>query len=233
MDKKVVATITVLNEQEIIGDILSRMPDWVDVIIVDDGSTDDTAKIARAHRAVVIKHPINLGQSMAFVTALRVALMHDYEIIIEMDGDGQHDPRDIPRFVDQMLETDCDIVVGSRRLGSSYKEEPFPRRVFLPPLTGLLNWVTGYELTDSMCGYRAFKADSLRKHTRLLQDIERQYAAAELFIRFSKVGFTVTEIPIHLKKRQHGASYKGLVRYGWGVARSIVRGIRWRNIVMK
>lgn len=230
MQKKVVVTIAVLNEQRIVGDILSRMPDWVDVIIVDDGSTDDTAKTARAHGATVINHPLNLGQSMAFVTGLRVALMDDYEVIIEMDGDGQHDPRDIPRFVDQMRKTGCDIVVGSRRLGSSYKGEPFFRRTFLPPLTKLLNWITGYQLTDSMCGYRAFKADSLRKHARLLQDMERQYAAAELFIRFSKAGLTVTEIPIHLKKRQHGASYKGLVRYGWGVARSIVRGIRWRKV---
>ena len=231
MQKKAVATIAVLNEQEAIGGVLSKMPTWVDVVIVDDGSTDDSARIARTYGARVVNHPFNLGQSMAFVTGLRAALMHDYEIIIEMDGDGQHDPRDIPRFVDQMQKTGCDIVVGSRRLGSSYKEEPFFRRAFLPPLTDLLNRITGYQLTDSMCGYRAFRTDSLREHSRLLQDIERQYAAAELFIRFSKAGFTVTEIPIRVRKRLHGTSYKGLVRYGWGVVGSIIRGIRWRSAV--
>ena len=227
---KTIATLAVLNEARTIGTVLSLMPDFVDTIVVDDGSTDNTAAIARAHGATVVQHPINLGQSLAFVTGLRVALMSESDIIIEMDGDGQHDPRDIPSFVWKLQQTDCDIVVGSRRLGSSYTEEPFLRRTFLPPLTDLLNQITGYQLTDAMCGYRAFRTASLQNHVELLKDIERQYAAAELFIRFAKCGLKVTEIPIDLKRRQHGTSYKGLFRYGWGVARSIVRGITWRGL---
>jgi glycosyltransferase involved in cell wall biosynthesis len=227
---KVAVVMAVFNEEQIVGSVLQEMPEGVDVIIVDDGSTDDTVQIATAFGAEIIRHLINLGQGVALTIGFRAALMRDYDIIIEMDGDGQHDPHDIPRFVTTLQETGCDFVVGSRRLGASYEGEPFFRRTFLPTLTHVINLFTGYRLTDSMCGFRAFRASSLRRcHSVLYETTGRQYVAAEWFIKFSKAGLTVAEIPIRLKKRQHGTSYKGLVRYGWGVARSIVRGVLWRN----
>jgi glycosyltransferase involved in cell wall biosynthesis len=234
MNPKVVVTIAVFNEAKTIDSVLQEVPQDIDVIIVDDGSTDNTVSIAEAFGVRVVKHPVNLGQGMALITGFRAALMHDYDLIVEMDGDGQHDPHDIPRFVTTLQETGCDLVVGSRRLGSSYRGEPFFRRTFLPTLTNVINFFTGYHLTDSMCGFRAFRASSLRRcHSVLDETSGRQYVAAEWFIKFSKVGLTVAEIPIHLKRRRHGASYKGLVRYGWGVARSIVRGVMWENVMKK
>ena len=226
MKPKVAVVIAVLNEQQSLGDVLRGIPQGVDVIVVDDGCTDGTASVASSLGARVVRHSVNLGQGVALTTGFRAALMHDYNVIIEMDGDGQHDPGDIPQFVQALDETGCDIVVGSRRLGSSYEEEPFFRRAFLPVVTGLLNLVTGYRLTDSMCGFRAFRAPALRRcHGVLYGTTGRQYVAAEWLIKFSKAGITVAEIPIHLRKRQEGASYKGLVRYGWGVVQSIVRGL--------
>lgn len=231
MSSKIAVVIAVLNEAQIIGSVLQKMPEDIDIIVVDDGSTDDTAQIATTFGAKVVRQTINLGQGIALTTGFMAALMHDYEIIIEMDGDGQHDPHDIPRFVRALQETGCDLVVGSRRLGSSYEGEPFFRRQFLPTLTSVINLFTGYRLTDSMCGFRAFRASSLRRcHSVLRETTGRQYVAAEWFIKFSKAGLTVAEIPVHLEKRQHGISYKGLVRYGWGVMRSIVRGIMWPNV---
>jgi glycosyltransferase involved in cell wall biosynthesis len=216
-------TISVLNEERNIGDVLTRMPHNVDAILVDDGSTDRTAEIAAAHGARIVHHPVNLGQGLGVITGFRAALMDDYDVIIEMDGDGQHDPQDIPRFLDKLGESDADIVIGSRILGSNYEGAPFFRRTFLPHFTWVINQITGYDLTDSMCGFRAFRARSLRRVQHVLAQIdEPQYLAAEMWIRFAREGLTVVEIPIDLAGRSSGVSYKGLVRYGWGVAKTIL-----------
>ncbi len=221
---KVVATIAVLNEEDNLPHVLSRMPGNIDVIVVDDGSTDGSARICRSYGARVVRHPQNLGQGTGVITGVLACLMGDYDIIIELDGDGQHDPADIPRFVATMESSDADIVVGSRILGSNYDGAPFFRRRFLPYFTWVINQVTSYDLTDSMCGFRAFRVSSLRKVDHILTEMqEPQYIAAEMFIRFSRAGLKVTEIPIDLSDRGSGLSYKGFVRYGWGVTRAILR----------
>ncbi len=221
-----VVTIAAYNEEKVIGSVLEQIPPDYDVVVVDDGSTDNTRDICREQGATVVKHVINLGQGAAVLTGFRKALEKNYDYIIEMDGDGQHDPADIPRFI-EIMENDpsIDIVVGSRRLGSTYKA-PFFRQTFLPVFTGIINMITGYRLTDSMSGFRAFRADSLRRcHSLIDGFLEPQYLASEMFIKFAKEGLTVAEIPIHISSRGFGVSYKGLARYGWGVTRTIIRTI--------
>jgi glycosyltransferase involved in cell wall biosynthesis len=141
-----------------------------------------------------------------------------------MDGDGQHDPEEITLFIKKIEETGADIIAGSRILGSNYKNAPFLRRIFLKPLTWLLNRLTGYTISDSMCGFRAFRGESLRKVSHVFNDmLEPEYIASEMWIKFSHEGLTAAEIPITLADRKHGFSYKGLFRYGWGVISTIIR----------
>ena len=221
---KIGVTIGVLNEEANIGKVLDRVPQGYDVIIVDDGSTDKTVKIARNYNAKIVKHSVNLGQGFAVITGFKAALLENYDIIIEMDGDGQHDPREIPILLKKMEESGADIVVGSRIIGSNYNDAPFFRKTFLPYFTWIINKLTGYTMTDSMCGFRAFRVSSLRKVVYIFDDmLEPQYLAAEMFIRFAKEGLTVAEVPINLRDRTFGVSYKGLFRYGWGVTRAIFR----------
>jgi glycosyltransferase involved in cell wall biosynthesis len=221
---KVIITIAVYNEEKVIGSILEKIPSEYDVVVVDDGSKDRTSQICRKSGATVVRHVINLGQGAAVLTSFKKALEMDSDIIIEMDGDGQHDPKDIPRFIEAIEKNSrIDIVVGSRILGSSYRA-PFFRRTFLPYVTGVINIITGYKLTDAMSGFRAFRTDSLRRCNSLLNDfLEPQYLASEMFIKLSRQGMNVCEIPIHISSRGFGFSYKGLIRYGWGVFRTIVR----------
>jgi len=223
---RIAVTISVLNEERNIGGVLKRMPSNIDVIIVDDGSTDRTAKIARQHGARIVHHPVNLGQGLGVITGFRAALMDKYDVVIEMDGDGQHDPRDIPRLLAKLEESGADIAIGSRILGSNYEGAPFFRRTFLPHFTWVINQITGYDMTDSMCGFRAFRAESLRRVQHMFAQIdEPQYLAAEMWIRFAREGLTVVEIPINLSDRNFGVSYKGLVRYGWGVTKAIIKTV--------
>lgn len=223
---RTLVTIAILNEEQNLGAVLKKMPEYVEVLVVDDGSTDKSAEIARQYGARVVYHPINLGQGFAVITGFRAALMNDYDVIIEMDGDGQHDPMEIPCLLSKLNESGADIVVGSRILGSNYEGAPLFRRIFLPYFTWVINRITGYHLTDAMCGFRAFRADSLRRVQHVFTECgEPQYLAAEMFIRFARAGLTVVEVPVHLSTRSSGSSYKGLVRYGWGVTRAILRTI--------
>ena len=220
----VVVTIGVLNEEANLRDVLRKIPERYDVIIVDDGSKDKTITIARETGAEIVKHVANLGQGFAVITGFKAALLNEYDVIIEMDGDDQHDPSEIPKFIRKMEETGADIVVGSRIIGTNYDKAPFFRKTFLPYFTWIINKLTGYNMTDSMCGFRAFRASSLRRVAHIFDDmLEPQYLAAEMFLRFSKEGLTVEEVPMNLHDRGFGLSYKGLFRYGFGVTRAIIR----------
>ncbi|MGD2249940.1 MAG: glycosyltransferase family 2 protein [Candidatus Methanofastidiosia archaeon] len=218
---KVVVTITAYNEAKVIKSVLDDIPDSMDIIVVDDGSTDKTAEIAQKCGAKVVKHPFNLGQGAAVVTGFKAALQGDYDVIVEMDGDGQHDPHEIHKFLDKIVKGTSDFVVGSRYLGSTYKA-PLYRRMGIPFFTYLVNMITDYNLTDSMCGFRVFTAEGLQKFCYGLNQ-SRQYMAPEIFIKASRCGLTVEEIPVHIVERPHGRSWKGMLKYGYGLIKTIVK----------
>jgi hypothetical protein len=93
-------------------------------------------------------------------------------------------------------------------------------------VTALVNRITGFSLTDSMCGFRAFRTSSLRRAEPLLERFrEPQYLAVEMFIRFAREGFEVSEVPIRLNRRSFGTSHKGFFRYGWGIVLVILRDL--------
>jgi glycosyltransferase involved in cell wall biosynthesis len=220
---KVMVTLTALNEEANIGDVVLRIiQQGYGCILVDDGSVDRTCEIARSLGASVLKHPVNLGQGYAVLTSFKAAIRESCQVVIEMDADGQHDPMEIPLFLEKMEKTGADIVVGSRILGQNHPNAPFFRKTFLPYFTSIINRLTGYDMTDAMCGFRAFRRDSLAKVAPLLDSmLEPQYIAAEMFIRFARAGLRVEEVPIHLGDRSRGKSYKGLARYGFGVLKAI------------
>ncbi len=224
---KIAVLIAALNEEQILPSILKEIPQEMDVFIVDDGSIDNTKNVARAHGAMVIKNPINMGQGHAFITGLKGIIRfweQEKGCIVFLDADGQHDPLQIPLFVKKMEETNADIVVGSRILGENYSTAPFFRKTFLPHFTWMINRLSGYKMTDALCGFRAFRFESLSRVEHILDSmIEPQYLAAEMFMRFAKAGLKVEEVPIVMKARVSGMSYKGFVRYGFGIIKAIAK----------
>ena len=228
--KKVLIAITAFNEAANLPAILTQLSGKYNVVVIDDGSSDDTDKTSRHYGATVLKHLWNLGQGCADITKYKYAIHMGYDILVEMDGDGQHNPSEIDKFIERLSRGDADIVQGSRIDGSNYKNAPFFRRAFLPYYTALLNRLTGYCLTDCMCGFRAYKVDAIKSIEDILdQMLEPQYLASEMFIRFAKEGLIVGEIPIHMQDRTKGHSYKGTIRYGWGVLKAIIRTLVDKN----
>jgi len=228
-----------LNEASSLRQLAENIPSGADLFVVDDGSVDDTEWTARKAGASVIRHCINLGQGYAFISGIKAIVVDSpkkYDYVVYLDADGQHDPSEIPRFVERVSGADLDVVVGSRILGSNYDGAPFFRRTFLPLFSFMINSLTGYTMTDVMCGFRLFRVSALQRVIQIFDHmLEPQYLASEMFIRFSKAGIAVGEVPIDMHDRIRGQSYKGTVRYGWGVLKAIVRALldRSRNDFVK
>lgn len=230
----VLVAIPVYNERASIPELLSRLDasgirESADVLFIDDGSVDDTATLVRNSNYTVVSHCINLGQGFSCNTAMLMAVAFDYDVLVTMDGDGQHEPAEIPSFITAIRQSDADVVVGSRISGLSYQNEPLLRQQLLPLVNWVLCSVTGYHLTDTMCGFRAYRVDSLRRILPILKRIlENEYTAAELFVRFSNAGFEIKEIPVHLNARIAGNSHKGTLKYGFGIIRALFRSLLTR-----
>ncbi|MBW2005495.1 MAG: glycosyltransferase family 2 protein [Deltaproteobacteria bacterium] len=224
LKRNIAILIVAFNEEEAIGDLLLQIPREFHVYVIDDGSTDRTGSIAREKGAKVIRLPINLGQGAAAIVGYKIVAMEGHDFIVKMDGDGQHDPKEIYKFIEELEVSGVDTVVGSRLLGKNYRGAPLMRKIFLKPVNLILSKLTGYKFTDSMCGFRAFRGTSLKKLIPVFDKIvEPEYMASEMWIRFSEAAISVSEIPIHLKARRKGISYKGFFRYGWGILQTIIR----------
>lgn len=167
-----------------------------DILVVNDGSTDDSfARIRESDVTYVINHEKNKGPGGALMDGFRFAVEHHYQILVTMDGDGQHEARDIPRFLEAIR--DVDMVIGSRYLvGSERRNTPPKYREWASGvLTRLVRQYTSYDVTDCASGFRAYRVFALRK----LNLTEKGYAwPFQLWIQADRAGLRVKEIPIAL-----------------------------------
>jgi glycosyltransferase involved in cell wall biosynthesis len=155
---KTAAIIPAYMEQDTIGEVVRRTKAYVDyVVVVDDGSIDDTSLNSK-DADLVIRHPVNMNKGFAMITGIEAAIREGADSIVTIDADDQHDPSDIPRFLEALR--DSDIVFGSRKLN---RNMPFILRFgnwFLSTTTYLLH---GIKVSDTQSGYRAFTKDAYRK----------------------------------------------------------------------
>lgn len=154
---KVLVGIAAFNDEEGLSLMLPQMPKEiaghnVDVLVVDDGSTDRTKEVARKFDCLLISHPKNMGHGVARKAALKYAKNEGYEWVITMDGDGQHLPSFLPKFLEAPLDG-CNIVRASRFHHQSSKENLPPQWLELnQQVTAEINRITGWNLTDALCG---------------------------------------------------------------------------------
>lgn len=187
-----------------------NFPFNVEVIVVDDGSTDNTAKIASKYGALVIRHEINRGQGDAFRTGYMLALERNPDVIVSMDADGQHNPKDLPKLVEPIIKGEAEFVKGSRFLdGGGQEVNILHRTLGIKFFNFMINFFSGLNLTDSMNGYIAYNPEALKR----LRLKERQYRAPELFIEIARNNFKILEVPIKVRKRKLGKSKKGELKY--------------------
>ena len=190
--------IPAYNEGAVIGQIVAQVHDSLhsqgeayEVIVVDDGSTDETAVVAEEAGARVVKHPYNIGNGAAVKTGIRKARG---EIVVMLDGDGQHDPRDIPRLIQELGP--YDMVVGARTSGS---ETSFHRDIANRIYNWLATYICGRKIEDLTSGFRAIKADIARSFVYLLPNTFSYPSTLTLAVVRS--GYSLAYVPIKTTRR--------------------------------
>ncbi len=171
------------------------------VVVVDDGSADDTAEAARGAGATVLRHILNLGQGAALQTGIDFAVAEGAERIVTFDADGQHDPADIPALL-AALDAGADVALGSRFLGAM-EGVSRPRALLLRIAVAVSNTISGVHFSDAHCGLRALRA-SVAPALRITQ--ERMAHASELLRNIRTQRLRVVEVPITVRYTAYSRS---------------------------
>ena len=190
---KIVAAIPCFNEERCIGSVVLKTKKFVSsVVVIDDGSSDATADVAAEAGATVYQHDRNRGYGAAVRNALSKGRELGADVLVILDGDGQHDPKDIPRLIKPLLEGEADVVVGSRFLQES-KKPPFYRRLGQRLLTIVTNVGSGQKVSDSQSGFRAYSAKALQELNLAETGMS---VSSEMQFSISKAGLKLAEVPI-------------------------------------
>jgi glycosyltransferase involved in cell wall biosynthesis len=199
--------LPVYNEAETLSEVLGRVLEYCGarLVVVDDGSTDRTAEILDKYSLeAVLKHPRNLGYGRALIDGFRYVVEKGFETCITMDADAQHEPGFIPCFLEKIKQ--FDVVSGSRYLNPILSQgTPPPERLEINRLiTDRLRTLTGYPLTDSFCGFKAYRTEGLRR----MKLTEENYGfPLQVWMQAARAGLTVTECAIPLVYRDHSRNF--------------------------
>ncbi|MCH8329277.1 MAG: glycosyltransferase family 2 protein [Nanoarchaeota archaeon] len=189
MKKKIFAIIPAHNEEKHIGKVVKETKKYIDnVIVVDDGSKDKTKEAAEKSRAIVLRHLVNLGKGAALKTGCDYAVKNKADIIIVIDADAQHDPKDIPKFLENMKK--YDVVLAYRK---SNKNMPLILKFGNGFINQTIKFLYGPKIIDSQCGYKAFSAKVYKKIRWKSSDYSME---SEIIAKIGKRKLSYCEIPI-------------------------------------
>ena len=220
----VLVCIPAFEEVESLPAVLAEIPREVaglrtHILVIDDGSRDGTAGIARSLGAHVVSHPVNSGQGAALQTGYLVAERVGVDAVVTLDADGQHDPAQMERLVGPIVRDEADFVVGSRRMGEG-ESESRARDAGITVYTRLINLLGGTDVSDVANGYRAIRASRLAE----IAFTEDQFHNPELLLGAARAGLRVVDVPVTIRKRSAGVTKKGTnLRYGLGFLRVMLK----------
>jgi len=202
---RVLIIVPAWNEAESIGRVIAEIRDalpFVNVLVVDDGSTDGTAKVAKAAGAVAVTLPYNLGVGGAMRLGYKYARDHDYDVAIQVDADGQHDPAYVPKLIDAL--SGSALVIGARFAGEGEYSVRGPRKWAMSMLSWVLSKMARTKLTDTTSGFRACNRELIGLFAQWYP-VEYLGDTVETLVRTLRLGYRVSQIPVAMRSRQAGA----------------------------
>jgi glycosyltransferase involved in cell wall biosynthesis len=218
------AIVPALNEERAIGQVIREIRAFdpgFEIVVVADGSTDRTPELAAAAGATVLRLPFNLGIGGAVQTGFRYAAENDFELAVRVDGDGQHDPAELPAILAPVLAGDADICVGSRFAGDGSFRSTRSRRVGIRILAACVSLLVRRRVTDPTSGFQALNRHGIRLFAA---DYPHDYPEVE-----------ATVMPVRMREREHGSSSITALRsiyYMVKVLLAIFVGVFRRNVVL-
>lgn len=207
--------LPVFNEVKSVHRVLDEVGRFCDdVLVVDDGSTDGTLELLKQRDDIYLEvHPQNRGYGAALATAFDYAAKHDFDVVVTIDCDGQHEPQRIPQFVAAAMDENVDIVSGSRYL-KQYENDsvaPEQRRMINQIITSEINKQLCFKLTDAFCGFKAYRVDALQR----MELTEPGYAMPlELWVQAAAADLKIVELPVPLIYLDEKRSFGGVLDDG-------------------
>jgi len=210
---RVVAIVPAFNEEGALPGVINGIRSFdptFDIVVVDDGSTDRTAAVAREHGAAVVTLPYNLGIGGAVQTGFVYAYEGGYDVAVRLDGDGQHDPADLEALLGPIDADGADIVTGSRFADAdcTYRP-PLARRIGIVWFAKLVSALTRQRVTDTTSGFQALNRKGIALFAR---DYPSDYPEVEATVLVHKHGLRLVEVQVQMREREHGTSSITFVR---------------------
>lgn len=198
--------VPAFNEEDSVGDVIDeirRFDPALEVVVVDDGSSDRTAEVARAHRAHTVSLPFNLGIGAAVQTGFRYALANGFDLAVQVDADGQHDPFELPKLFSPLEAGQADLVIGSRFAGERAFRSSFTRRLGIRLFSLTVSAIARRRLTDATSGFRAVNRRGI---ALFAADYPHDYPEVEATVMVVKHRLRVREVPVRMRERTAGRS---------------------------
>jgi hypothetical protein len=208
-----IAIVPARNEEGAVEGVVREIRAFdpgLDVVVIDDGSTDRTAAAASAAGAFVVRLPFNLGIGAAVQTGFKFALQGGYELAVRLDGDGQHDPAELPKLLAVLDRDEADVVVGSRFVGGAGDHRgPRTRRIGIVFFARLVSALTRQRVTDTTSGFQALNRRGI---AIFAADYPHDYPEVEATVMVHKHRLRLAEVHIRMREREHGESSITTVR---------------------
>jgi glycosyltransferase involved in cell wall biosynthesis len=219
---KRIAIVPALNEEGAIGPVIDEIRAFdgsFDIVVIDDGSADQTSRVAAARGAHVLRLPFNLGIGGAVQTGFRFAFENGYELAVRVDGDGQHDPSELPKIVGPVLAGEADICVGSRFAGERSYRSSRSRRAGIHLLAWIVSRIIGQRVTDTTSGFQALNRRGI---SLFAADYPHDYPEVEATVMVAKHRLRLVEVPVTMRERAAGRSSITAVRSVYYMAKVLL-----------
>jgi len=238
---KILVAIPAYNEEESVATVIEQARQVLpgaDILVVNDGSTDRTGETAREKQAMVLDLVNNLGIGGALQTAYKFAWRNGYDVVVQIDGDGQHCPGDIPAMLKALEDKECDIVIGARFIGGEggYKSTSL-RRIGIRYFSLLIRVLIGVQIYDPTSGFRACGRAAIE---RFACNYPADYAAVESIVDCLRCGLRLCEVPVRMAGRNSGVSSIGrgravyyMVKVSLAVLFNWVKATKWSKTMSR
>jgi hypothetical protein len=211
-ENKIMVLIPTYNEEKSIGQVIrgvrKSLPQ-ADIVVVDGESTDSTEEIARKLGVIILRVPHSLGIAGGVETGFSFADLREYDTVVRVDGDGQHNPDQIPRLMQPIVDGGADVAIGSRYIEAGDYKASLPRTLSIKVFSLIISAIIRQKITDATSGFQVV-------NRRVIEFLSRSYffdySEVEAIVLLRNAGFKILEIPVSMKKRVQGSSSFTLIR---------------------